>query len=107
MDDKANREFLTAYMVCAAYSFRSVYRHIQHISGRKCFYRQKKGEANLEPAEVSEAEYSRIKRFRVYMDGLARSPAGKTLYDSIIHHRPGLMDSVWFIENYYQQLKQK
>lgn len=65
------------------------------------------GEANLEPAEVSEAEYSRIKRFRVYMDGLARSPAGKTLYDSIIHHRPGLMDSVWFIESYYQQLKQK
>ena len=65
------------------------------------------GEANLEPAEVSEAEYSRIKRFRVYMDSLARSPAGKTLYDSIIHHRPGLMDSVWFIENYYQQLKQK
>ncbi|ULT38451.1 hypothetical protein KRR40_25400 [Niabella defluvii] len=56
---------------------------------------------------MSEAEYSRIKRFRVYMDSLARSPAGRTLYDSIIYHRPGLMDSVRFIENYYQQLKQK
>lgn len=65
------------------------------------------GEVDVEPAEVSEAEYSRIKRFRVYMDSLARSPAGKTLYDSIIQHRPGLLDSVRFIENYYQQLKRK
>ena len=65
------------------------------------------GDAPIETAEVSEAEYSRIKRFRVYMDSLARSPSGKILYDSIISHRPGLMDSVRFIENYYQQLKQK
>jgi hypothetical protein len=65
------------------------------------------GEAPIEAAEVSEAEYSRIKKFRVYMDSLARSPSGKTLYDSITRHRPGLMDSVRFIENYYQQLKQK
>jgi len=41
------------------------------------------------------------------MDSLARSPSGKILYDSIISQRPGLMDSVRFIENYYQQLKQK
>lgn len=65
------------------------------------------GDENIEAAEVSEAEYSRIKKFRVYMDSLARSPSGKILYDSITHHRPGLMDSVRFIENYYQQLKRK
>ncbi len=65
------------------------------------------GETKTEAAEVSEAEYSRIKKFRVYMDSLARSPSGKALYDSINSHRPGLMDSVRFIENYYQQLKQK
>lgn len=65
------------------------------------------GEANAGPAVVSEAEYNRIKRFRLYMDSLARSPSGKHLYDSINHHRPGLMDSVRFIENYYQQLKHK
>lgn len=65
------------------------------------------GEANRGTAEVSEAEYSRIKKFRVYMDSLARSPSGKILYDSINRQRPGLMDSVRFIENYYQQLKQK
>lgn len=65
------------------------------------------GEANKEAVEVSEAEYSRIKKFSVYMDSLARSPSGKSLYDSITSHRPGLMDSVRFIENYYQQLKQK
>lgn len=65
------------------------------------------GEANANAAEVSEAEYNRIKKFRVYMDSLARSPSGKAIYDSLTYHRPGLMDSVRFIENYYQQLKQK
>lgn len=65
------------------------------------------GDANIEASEVSEVEYSRIKKFRMYMDSLARSPSGKILYDSITSHRPGLMDSVRFIENYYQQLKQK
>jgi hypothetical protein len=65
------------------------------------------GETNKDAAEVSEAEYSRIKRFRIYMDSLARSPSGKILYDSITQHRPGLMDSVRFIENYYKQLNQK
>jgi multidrug efflux pump subunit AcrB len=65
------------------------------------------GDASKEAAEVSEAEYSRIKKFSAYMDSLARSPSGQVLYDSITSHRPGLMDSVRFIENYYQQLKQK
>jgi len=65
------------------------------------------GEVPIEAAEVSQAEYSRIKKFRMHMDSLARSPSGKILYDSITSHRPGLMDSVRFIENYYQQLKQK
>ena len=65
------------------------------------------GEVNKEAVEVTEAEYSRIKKFRMYMDSLAQSASGKTLYDSITSHRPGLMDSVRFIENYYQQLKQK
>ena len=64
------------------------------------------GEMN-KAAEVSEAEYNRIKNFRMYMDSLARSPSGKKLYDSITMRRPGLMDSVQFIEIYYQRLKQK
>lgn len=67
----------------------------------------KTGEVPIEAAEVSETEYNRIKKLRVYMDSLARSPSGKAVYDSIISHRPGLMDSVRFIENYYKQLKQK
>jgi hypothetical protein len=65
------------------------------------------GDTQIESAEVSEAEYNRIKKFRVYMDSLARSSSGKILYDSITGRRPGLMDSVRFIEKYYQQLKQK
>jgi len=52
--------------------------------------------------QLPEDEYNRIKKFRLYMDSLARSPGGKAIYDSITAQRPGLMDSVRFIENYYQ-----
>jgi len=55
--------------------------------------------------QLSEAGYSRIRQFRIYMDSLARSPTGKVTYDRIIKCRPGLMDSVRFIENQYQLLK--
>lgn len=65
------------------------------------------GEAHIEAAEISEAAHIRIKKFRLYMDSLARSPSGKIRYDSITGRRPGLMDSVRFLENYFQQLKQK
>jgi hypothetical protein len=57
--------------------------------------------------QVSGAEQQRIRRFRLYMDSLARSPAGKAEYDSIIAQRPGLMDSVRFIEKYYGQFKNR
>lgn len=62
-------------------------------------------QAPIVAPQVPAGEYERIKRFRIYMDSLARSPTGKATYDSIIKHRPGLMDSVRFIENQYQPLK--
>lgn len=51
---------------------------------------------------VSKAEYEKIQRFRSYMDSLARSPSGKQLHDSILIHRPSLMDSIFIIEKIYQ-----
>lgn len=56
---------------------------------------------------LSQTEYARIRKFRIYLDSLARSPSGKVLYDSIAHSRPGLIDSVHFIERHYRQLEQK
>lgn len=63
------------------------------------------GDVKPETLPVSEMEYRRIHNFRIYMDSLARSPSGKATYDSITYRRPGLMDSVRTIDNYYQQLK--
>jgi hypothetical protein len=63
------------------------------------------GDAKADALPVSETEYRRIHNFRMYMDSLARSPSGKATYDSITFRRPGLMDSVRYIDNYYQQLK--
>lgn len=51
---------------------------------------------------VSKAELDKIIRFRAYIDSLARSPAGKRILDSIADKRPGLLDSLARIENYYQ-----
>lgn len=64
-------------------------------------------EDNTALPQVAEAEYRRIKRFRAYMDSLARSPSGKIIYDSITKSRRGLMDSIKLVENYYEQLKQE
>ncbi|MBT2591405.1 hypothetical protein J7E50_14340 [Pedobacter sp. ISL-68] len=63
------------------------------------------GDVKAEALSVTETEYRRIHNFRIYMDSLARTPSGKASYDSITYRRPGLMDSVRNIENYYQQLK--
>lgn len=40
------------------------------------------------------APVKRMLSFQHYMDSLAGTKAGRQVYDSIIHSRPGLMDSV-------------
>ena len=60
---------------------------------------EKKGH---EEHPVHNGEYQRIHRFRLYMDSLHKDPSGRLLYDSIIRSHPGLMDSVFMIENRFQ-----
>jgi hypothetical protein len=52
-------------------------------------------------AIISKAEFEKITSFRKYMDSLGRSPTGKKTHDSIVLNRPGLLDSLTIIENYY------
>lgn len=67
------------------------------------FFRET-GEATSDPdVQLSAGEYERIHRFRLYMDSLATSPSGKKVRDSILLHRPGLLDSVLFIEAHYKR----
>lgn len=54
---------------------------------------------------ITSEEHQRIHRFKSYMDSLARSPPGRKAYDSILLKRPGLMDSILFIENRYHLRK--
>ncbi|MDD2305010.1 MAG: hypothetical protein PHP53_09985 [Prolixibacteraceae bacterium] len=66
------------------------------------------GDATSQPDMiVSKTDYQGIIRFRGYMDSLTRSPAGKATYDSIILSRPGLLDSIRFIEEIYQSQTKK
>ena len=57
---------------------------------------------------LTEKQYRNIQRFKKYMDSLQTTTAGKLKYDSIIKTRPGLIDSIVFIEQIYrQQVKTK
>lgn len=50
---------------------------------------------------ISKIEYEKIIQFRRYIDSLGRSPTGRKLQDSILQCRPGLLDSLSIVENYY------
>lgn len=50
---------------------------------------------------ISKVELEKINHFRRYMDSLERSPTGKKIHDSIVLCRPGLLDSLSILENYY------
>ncbi len=51
---------------------------------------------------ISQKEYEKVISFRLYIDSLETSLSGKRAADSIKLLRPGLLDSVVFIENYYK-----
>lgn len=48
------------------------------------------------------AEVENITNFSIYLDSLKESEEGRKIYDSIKNYRPGLLDSLVFIENYYK-----
>lgn len=56
--------------------------------------------------ELSEGELESIRLFRRYLDSLQLTKSGQMVYDSIARMRPGLMDSLAFVEQaYHKQLK--
>jgi hypothetical protein len=52
-------------------------------------------------ATISKTEFEKMLRFRRYFDSLGRSPTGKKMHDSILQYRPGLLDSISIVEQYY------
>jgi hypothetical protein len=62
----------------------------------------KSGNENIQPdIAVTTEEYLNMQRFQHCMDSLGQTPSGKKVKDSILLSRPGLMDSIHFIENIY------
>lgn len=53
-------------------------------------------------AALSKAHLERVARFQMYMDSLGRSPTGKQVQDSMLRLRPGLLDSLVIVEDYYR-----
>lgn len=50
---------------------------------------------------IKDYQYYKIKSFNEYLDSLSKDTQGKKIYDSIRKGRGGLLDSLTFIENYY------
>jgi|GEM_PF-621133 len=64
------------------------------------------GSEQPDETELTGQELNRIRWFRHFLDSLQQSESGKLVYDSLARHRPGLLDSLAFIERAYQlQLK--
>ncbi|WP_157558145.1 hypothetical protein [Niabella aurantiaca] len=56
--------------------------------------------------ELTSSEMESIRLFRRYLDSLQLTRSGRMIYDSIVRVRPGLFDSLAFIEQaYHEQLK--
>lgn len=51
---------------------------------------------------LSRAEFENITHFSSYLESLKESKEGKKIYDSILYNRPGILDSLVGIENYYK-----
>lgn len=51
---------------------------------------------------LSKTEIENFAHFRFYLDSLKESAKGIRIYDSINYYRPGLLDSLVLIENYYR-----
>lgn len=51
---------------------------------------------------LSKKDYEKIMCFRLYMDSIKQTHQGKKIYDSINYYRPGLLDSLYFVEEYYK-----
>ena len=55
---------------------------------------------------IDKEQYHKIHSFKIYMDSLARSPTSR-YYEYIIMTRPGLMDSINFIDSMYNKKQLK
>ncbi len=112
-----NSKFIVLSLFCLTAGSLSIYLIASSVTSHKASsftvihlkkppYAVKSGDENTKALViVSEVEYEKVQRFRFYMDSLARSPSGKELYGSILSQRPGLMDSIFIIEELYKARK--
>ena len=67
-------------------------------------YLEGEPQRNIPP--ITPGDISRINQFKNYLDSLRRDPKGRFGYDSLLRHRPHLLDSLALIETFYHsQLK--
>ena len=52
---------------------------------------------------INRNELSRIHRFKLYLDSLAKTASGKLIRDSLLSKRPYLLDTLNFLENIYKE----
>lgn len=62
---------------------------------------------DIQASKEDTALLKKIRLFRHYLDSLAKDPQGSRLLDSIRNARPGLLDSLDYVESMYQSQSKK
>ncbi len=116
MNAKKLKVFLVLFCLCAGGY--SIYLAVNAITGADRKQRSftvdqvdvpkhfnKTGDEIMTEAYVDEATIYKIQGFKIYLDSLKQNKSKQ--YDSILHARPNLMDSVQVLEELYYSQKQK
>jgi len=109
-----NGKLIILSLFCLTAGSLSLFLIVRSVQGRKVSsfnvshlktppYVGKSGDENTKAVvTVTQTEYEKFQRFRIYMDSLVKSPSGKKVHDSILYQRPHLMDSIFFLVRIYQ-----
>lgn len=59
-------------------------------------------ESKIRAPSSGDPAYRRVKQIHAWLDSLQTTAEGRKRYDSLMKKRPGLMDTIIMIENFYQ-----
>jgi hypothetical protein len=93
---------LISFGSCIYVLTNSFYRHPEKLLSIARIEVSRQTESINQKPSLSKEEFEKIQKFRSYLDSLIQSKPGKRIHDSIIAHRPGLIDSLSIVENLYQ-----
>lgn len=107
---KRNTLFRCFWIFCLTFSMLNVYCLIHSVNKTSSFLTDKisvpshvlSNDTIPQMPLVDDKEFVSILSFQLFLDSLKHSPSGAKIYDSLVSHRYGLLDSLSVIENMFK-----